>query len=80
MATSLIAIHGWGSHPLGGFKAAKDPFVWLRDGLTRDHPEFRVYVYGYPCDPKNKNSNAGVYEYANTLFWLLKGIQRQDQV
>lgn len=65
---SCIAIHGWGSHAFGGFKATNDDtFMWLRDSLSRDMPQLRVWTYGYEFDLKAEDSIAGVDEYAESF-------------
>ncbi|KAE8440868.1 hypothetical protein EG329_006366 [Mollisiaceae sp. DMI_Dod_QoI] len=72
-----IAIHGWGSHPLGGFKAHDDTYMWLRDSLTKELPQLRVFIYGYACDLTTADSISGVDDYADTLRRLLRDMRGQ---
>jgi hypothetical protein len=77
---SCIAIHGWGSHALGGFKAHDDTYVWLRDSLTKDVPRLRVFIYGYACDLTTADSISTVDDYADTLRRLLRDMRSQKKV
>lgn len=77
---SCIAIHGWGSHPLGGFKAHDDTYVWLRDSLAKHVPRLRIFIYGYECDLTADDSISGVDDYADTLRRLLRDMRGQDKV
>ncbi len=77
---SCVAIHGWGSHPLGGFKAHNDTYMWLRDSLAKDLPQLRVFIYGYACDLSTDDSISGIDDYADTLRRLLRGLRGEDQV
>jgi hypothetical protein len=77
---SCIAIHGWGSHPLGGFKTHDDTYMWLRDSLAQDVPRLRVFIYGYACDLTTADSISGVDDYADTLRRLLRDMRGQDKV
>jgi len=77
---SCVAIHGWGSHPLGGFKAHNDTYVWLRDSLAKDLPQLRVFMYGYTCDLTTADSISGVDDYADTFRRLLRDMRGRDMV
>jgi hypothetical protein len=77
---SCIAIHGWGSHALGGFKAYNNTYVWLRDSLAKDVPRLRVFIYRYACDLTTADSISEVNDYADTLRRLLRDIRGQDKV
>lgn len=77
---SCIAIHGWGSHPLGGFKVRDDTYMWLRDSLAKDIPRLRVFIYGYACDLTTADSISGVDDYADTLRRLLRDMRGQNTV
>ena len=77
---SCIAVHGWGSHALGGFKAHDDTYVWLRDSLAKDVPRLRVFVYGYASCLTSTDSISGIDDYADTLRRLLRDMRRQSQV
>lgn len=77
---SCIVIHGWGSHPLGGFKAHDSCYVWLRDSLAKYLPSLRIFLYGYECDLTTADSISGVDDYADTLRWLLRDMRGRDEV
>jgi hypothetical protein len=76
---SCIAIHGWGSHAFGGFKAHNDTYMWLRDSLAVDVPRLRVFTYGYASSPTADDSIAGVDDYADTFRRLLRSMRREYQ-
>jgi protein SERAC1 len=77
---SCIAIHGWGSHAFGGFKAHNDTYMWLRDSLAVDVPRLRVFIYGYASSPAADDSIAGVDDYADTFRRLLRSMRKGYQV
>ncbi|KAK8235219.1 hypothetical protein HDK90DRAFT_236789 [Phyllosticta capitalensis] len=52
----VIALPGLGGHAFGSFKARKDDYMWLRDGLCESFPSARVLIYGY--DTRLQNSSA----------------------
>jgi hypothetical protein len=77
---SCIAIHGWGSHAFGGFKAHNDTYMWLRDSLAVDVPRLRVFIYGYASSLTANDSIAGVDDYADTFRRLLRSMRKEYQV
>ena len=76
---SCIAIHSWGSHAFGGFKAHNDTYMWLRDSLAVDVPRLRVFIYGYASSLTANDSIAGVDDYADTFRRLLRSMRREYQ-
>ncbi|VUC34820.1 unnamed protein product [Clonostachys rosea] len=59
----IIAVHGLGSHAIGGFRSKDSSLIWLRDFLPEDIPNTRILVYGYDSaitDKDNKISITGL--------------------
>lgn len=77
---SCIAIHGWGSHAFGAFKAANEDFMWLRDRLPKDIPSLRMWSYGYDFGLQAEDSFAGMDDHADTFRHLLKDMRISTQV
>jgi hypothetical protein len=77
---SCVAIHGWGSHAFGAFRAPNQNFMWLRDRLPLDVPNLRVWTYGYEFGLQTVESFAGIDEHAETFRHLLRSMRRGTQV
>ncbi|KAF9640140.1 hypothetical protein BFW01_g11946 [Lasiodiplodia theobromae] len=52
----LIAVSGLGGHAFGSFKERDGPFMWLRDALPWEFPEFRIFIYGYDTQLQDSSS------------------------
>ncbi|KAK8160295.1 major facilitator superfamily domain-containing protein [Phyllosticta citrichinensis] len=61
----IIALPGLGGHAFWSFKARKQEFMWLRDGLRKSVPSARVLVYGY--DSRLQKSN--FFQSLQDLSW-----------
>jgi hypothetical protein len=41
-----VAIHGWGGHAFGSFRAKGSLYMWLRDSIPEQFPQLRIWIYG----------------------------------
>ncbi|RDW58735.1 hypothetical protein BP6252_13211 [Coleophoma cylindrospora] len=68
-----IAIHGWGGHPFGSYRASQDKsYMWLRDDLAKKMPKVRVWLYGYGTSLSDNSTIEDVDTFADTLTHLLR--------
>jgi hypothetical protein len=77
---ACLAVSGLGSHPFGSWRqrsrAEGEQFMWLRDQLPDDFPEFRVMIYGYDTSLTNSDSHQSLDDLARTFVQHLKSIGR----
>lgn len=78
---SFIVVHGWGSHPYGGF-AYKGEGVrksWLQR-IAEDFPELRIWLYGYQSQLMDKSRLSATEDWANHFRHSLRGLRPDGQV
>jgi hypothetical protein len=73
-----VSIHGWGGHALGSFRDTHSHYVWLRDGLTKQFPKLRIWIYGYRSDLKAENTYGNIHEYASNFRRLLMIMRKRS--
>ncbi|RDW57768.1 hypothetical protein BP5796_12569 [Coleophoma crateriformis] len=68
-----IAIHGWGGHPFGSYRASHNKsYMWLRDDIAKRIPKIRVWLYGYGTNLSDNSTIEDVDTFADTLTNLLR--------
>ncbi|OCK93158.1 uncharacterized protein K441DRAFT_697330 [Cenococcum geophilum 1.58] len=63
----LIAVPGLGGHAFGSFKERTGSHMWLRDSLSHDLPNIRIFVYGYDSRIAQSTSFANFDDVASEL-------------
>ncbi|KAL2675967.1 hypothetical protein IWX47DRAFT_416009 [Phyllosticta citricarpa] len=78
----VIALPGLGGHPFWSFKARKQDFMWLRDGLRKSVPSAQVLVYGYDSHLQKSNSFQSLQDlglnFALALMSLIKASNKES--
>jgi len=78
--TSIIAVHGLGSHAIGAFKAKDNNSVWLRDFLPKDIPTARMLVYGYDTTITDKDAKYSIKDLGRAFLDSYKAFREATQV
>ncbi|KAK7515000.1 hypothetical protein IWZ03DRAFT_416367 [Phyllosticta citriasiana] len=78
----VVALPGLGGHPFWSFKARKQDFMWLRDGLRKSVPSAQVLVYGYDSHLQKSNSFQSLQDlglnFALALMSLIKASNKES--
>lgn len=77
---SIIAVHGLGSHAIGGFKSKGTSHVWLRDSLPHDIPNSRILLYGYDSSIMNKDHKISISGLGKTSLNAYKTFRKDTKV
>ncbi|CAI6057675.1 unnamed protein product, partial [Clonostachys chloroleuca] len=75
----IIAVHGLGSHPIGGFQSKETRAVWLRDFLPNDFPNSRILVYGYGSAITDKDSKISIEGLARSFLDSYKAFRQTTE-
>ncbi|KAI9799050.1 MAG: hypothetical protein M1833_004244 [Piccolia ochrophora] len=75
--SSCVAIHGWGGHAFGSYRATGASYMWLRDSLPKHFPKLRVWIYGYESNLSDSHSTSNVYEDAENFRRALRILRRK---
>ncbi|CAG9985295.1 unnamed protein product, partial [Clonostachys byssicola] len=75
----IIAVHGLGSHAVGGFKSKGTNHVWLRDSLPHDIPNSRILLYGYDSSVMNKDHRISISGLGKTFLSSYKTFRKDTK-
>lgn len=75
---SIIAISGLSGHAFGSFKQRGGHFMWLRDGLPKDLPNTRIFVYGYDTQLQGSSSVQSLTDLGLSLQTALMDLLSKD--
>uniref|UniRef100_A0A0B7JWK8 Nephrocystin 3-like N-terminal domain-containing protein n=1 Tax=Bionectria ochroleuca TaxID=29856 RepID=A0A0B7JWK8_BIOOC len=75
----IIAVHGLGSHAIGGFQSKETQAVWLRDFLPKDFPNSRILVYGYGSAVTDKDSKISIEGLARSFLDSYKAFRQTTE-
>lgn len=75
---SIIAVSGLSGHAFGSFKQRGGPFMWLRDGLPKDLPDTRVFIYGYDTQLQGSSSVQNLTDLGMNLRTALIDLLSKD--
>ncbi|VUC35844.1 unnamed protein product [Clonostachys rosea] len=75
----IIAVHGLGSHAIGGFKSKGTSHVWLRDSLPHDIPNSRILLYGYDSSIMNKDHKISISGLGKTFLNSYKTFRKDTK-
>ncbi|KAK7218004.1 hypothetical protein V2G26_006007 [Clonostachys chloroleuca] len=75
----IIAVHGLGSHAIGGFKSKGTSHVWLRDSLPHDIPNSRILLYGYDSSIMNKDHKISISGLGKTSLNAYKTFRKDTK-
>ncbi|CAH0048258.1 unnamed protein product [Clonostachys solani] len=75
----IIAVHGLGSHAIGGFKSKGTSHVWLRDSLPHDIPNSRILLYGYDSSIMNQNHKISIPGLGKTFLNSYKTFRKDTK-
>ncbi|SPO04568.1 related to ankyrin [Cephalotrichum gorgonifer] len=78
-AVDIIAVHGLGSHAIGGFKAKDSNNVWIRDFLPRGVPAARVLTYGSDTAITEKDTKYSIKDLARDFLDSCKAFREDTQ-
>ncbi|KAL1622376.1 hypothetical protein SLS54_004940 [Diplodia seriata] len=74
----LFALSGLGSHAFGSFKKRNEPYMWLRDSLSRDLPHLRIFTFGYESRLVESQSFQNINDLAIKFRNALSEVQSVD--
>jgi hypothetical protein len=74
-----VAIHGWGGHAFGSFRAKGSLYMWLRDSLPKHFPQLRVWIYGYDFKLNDENNNVNLLEHAESFVQNLRNLRAKTE-
>lgn len=75
---SIIAVSGLSGHAFGSFKQRGGSFMWLRDGLPKDLPDTRVFIYGYDTQLQGSSSAQNLTDLGLSLQTALMDLLSKD--
>uniref|UniRef100_A0A8H7TTK4 DUF676 domain-containing protein n=1 Tax=Bionectria ochroleuca TaxID=29856 RepID=A0A8H7TTK4_BIOOC len=75
----ILAVHGLGSHAIGGFKSKGTSHVWLRDSLPHDIPNSRILLYGYDSSIMNKDHKISISGLGKTFLNSYKTFRKDTK-